>query len=38
MSNGPARELRIDSGLQECGELISDPYEVSRIRREGNCY
>jgi leucyl aminopeptidase len=56
MSNGPARELKIDTSLQECGiyicfklfwtkknlvfkfegELISDPYELSRIRREGN--
>ena len=36
MSNGPARELQIDSSLQECGESISDPYEPSRIRREGS--
>lgn len=38
MSNGPARELKIDSSLQECGELISDPYELSRIRREGKLF
>ncbi len=34
MSNGPAKSERIDASLQECGERISDPYEVSNLRRE----
>lgn len=34
MSNGPARNQRIDENLQNSGELIADPYEISRIRRE----
>lgn len=34
MSNGPAKNEKIDTSLQECGELICDPYEVSNIRRE----
>ena len=34
MSNGPARIFGVDSSLQEAGELIADPYEISRIRRE----
>lgn len=35
MSNGPARALNVDKKLQESGELIADPYEVSLVRREG---
>lgn len=34
MSNGPARSKLIDSELQQSGELIADPYEISRIRKE----
>jgi leucyl aminopeptidase len=34
MSNGPARQSRIDYSLQENGHLIADPYEISTIRRE----
>jgi leucyl aminopeptidase len=34
MSNGPARELKIDHSLQQNGEAIGDPYEISRIRKE----
>ena len=34
MSNGPARALNIDTSLQEIGHSISDPYEISTIRRE----
>lgn len=34
MSNGPARSKSIDNNLQATGELIADPYEISRIRKE----
>lgn len=34
MSNGPARNQEIDQKLQNSGEMIADPYEISRIRRE----
>lgn len=34
MSNGPARSKTIDHELQSSGELIGDPYEISRIRKE----
>ena len=34
MSNGPGKEFGMDSKLQKAGELIADPYEISRIRRE----
>lgn len=37
MSNGHARRQEVDKKMQESGELIGDPYEISRIRREG-CY
>ncbi len=34
MSNGPARHEQVDIRLQESGELIADPFEISRIRKE----
>lgn len=34
MCNKPARNLGIDSSLQESGDLMADPYEISIIRRE----
>ncbi|CAF0982637.1 unnamed protein product, partial [Brachionus calyciflorus] len=34
MSNGPARNQEVDVKLQKSGEMIADPYEISRIRRE----
>lgn len=34
MSNGPAKQNNIDTALQNCGDLIADPYEISNIRRE----
>jgi hypothetical protein len=34
MSNGPARSKLIDKSMQECGEKIADPFEISTIRRE----
>lgn len=34
MSNGPARSKFIDQNLQTSGELIADPFEISRIRKE----
>ena len=34
LSNGPARAAQIDRSLQESGDRIADPYEVSTIRRE----
>ena len=34
MSNGPAHNQKIDESLQNSGEIIADPYEISRIRRE----
>ena len=34
MCNGPAKESRVDVSLQECGDLIADPFEISNIRRE----
>jgi leucyl aminopeptidase len=34
MSNGPARTAQIDRSLQECGDHIADPYEISTIRRD----
>lgn len=34
MSNGPARSKSIDRNLQDSGELIADPFEISRIRKE----
>lgn len=34
MSNGPAKDSKIDASLQKCGDLIADPFEISNIRRE----
>ena len=34
MSNGPARALKTDHNLEQSGEAIGDPYEISRIRKE----
>lgn len=34
MDNGPAREVRNSSKLQEVGEKIGDPFEISTIRKE----
>ena len=34
MSNGPARAAQVDRSLQECGDQIADPYEISTIRRD----
>jgi leucyl aminopeptidase len=34
MSNGPARAQQDDLSLQQTGDLVADPYEISTIRRE----
>ena len=34
MSNGPARSNKVDIEMQNSGDLIGDPYEISRIRKE----
>ena len=34
MSNGPGRSNKVDAEMQNSGELIGDPYEISRIRKE----
>jgi len=34
MDNGPAREKQLSRRIQEAGEKIGDPFEVSSIRRE----
>jgi len=34
MSNGPGRAAQDDRLLQEAGDLIGDPYEISTIRRD----
>jgi len=34
MDNGPAHSIRNASKLQEAGDLVGDPFEISRIRRE----
>ncbi|KAK5644652.1 hypothetical protein RI129_005952 [Pyrocoelia pectoralis] len=34
MDNGPAREVRNASKLQEVGDKIGDPFEISTIRKE----
>ena len=34
MSNGPARTIQVDRQLQQAGDKIADPYEISTIRRE----
>ena len=34
MCNRPTKESRVDVSLQECGDLIADPFEISNIRRE----
>lgn len=34
LDNGPAREVRNSSKLQEVGEKIGDPFEISTIRKE----
>ena len=34
MSNGPAREQKVDLDLIQTGEQIADPYELSTIKRE----
>ena len=31
MCNRPAKESRVDVSLQECGDLIADPFETRRI-------
>ena len=34
MSNGPSKAKNIEKTLQEIGELIGDPYEISNLRRD----
>jgi len=34
MSNGPARQAKIDRLFQEAGDLVGDPFEISTIRRD----
>jgi len=34
MCNGPARRQHVDRLLQDAGDLVADPYEISTIRRE----
>ena len=34
MDNGPAREKKVAQRLQELGEDIGDPFEISTVRRE----
>ncbi|CAF1027139.1 unnamed protein product [Adineta ricciae] len=34
MDNGPAREKKVAQRLQELGESIGDPFEISTVRRE----
>lgn len=34
MDNGPAKKRQISLRLQEAGDLIGDPFEISNIRRE----
>lgn len=36
MDNGPAKKRQISLRLQEAGDLIGDPFEISNIRREVN--
>ena len=34
MDNGPAHDIRNATKLQDAGDLVGDPFEISRIRRE----
>ena len=34
LDNGPAQKLNNSVALQEAGDLIADPFEISTIRRE----
>ena len=34
MDNGPARKLKIAQKMQEAGDKIGDPFEISTIRRD----
>lgn len=39
MDNGPARKTGHSRKLQEAGDLIGDPFEISTIRRDDfNCH
>ena len=34
MDNGPARDKKVAQRLQELGEDVGDPFEISTVRRE----
>ena len=34
MSNGPARQAKVDRLFQDAGDLMGDPFEISTIRRD----
>ena len=38
MDNGPARKLRTAQTMQEAGDRIGDPFEISTIRRDVSCH
>lgn len=34
MDNGPARKLKTAQTMQEAGDRIGDPFEISTLRRD----
>jgi leucyl aminopeptidase len=34
LCNGPARRLLLDEEFSQIGELVAEPFEISKIRRE----